>query len=57
MQWLRDIWEWFTGALAAVYEKDGLLGITVIVGLLIAIVVLLGYGLWFFGVDVAGWFE
>lgn len=48
---LRDIWDWLKSALAAVYERDGLVGIAVIV-LLVALAYLL---LWWTGVNVTGW--
>lgn len=56
MQFLRDVWDWFKAALAAVYERDGLVGIAAIVLLVLLVLLVAGYGLHFFGVDVAGWF-
>lgn len=53
---LTKVWDWFTGALASVYGKDGLIGIAAVVLLGLLVLAALGFGLWIFGVDVAGWF-
>lgn len=53
---LQGLIDWLKGALSAVYSKDGLVGVGVVVGLVLLVLVVLVGVVWFTGVDVLGLF-